>query len=100
MAVSILGQVLVGLKTTMLQCKAGYHSCCHKRMEIAEHLRYLPMGFFNKNSLGSITNVTTNTLESLADIAARIVMVTTNGVTHNEHSKDVNQEVTLDDLFL
>ncbi|MCR5521768.1 MAG: ABC transporter ATP-binding protein/permease, partial [Lachnospiraceae bacterium] len=80
MAVSILGQVLVGLKTTMLQCKAGYHSCCHKRMEIAEHLRYLPMGFFNKNSLGSITNVTTNTLESLADIAARIVMVTTNGI--------------------
>jgi len=43
-------------------------------------LRYLPMGFFNKNSLGSITNVTTNTLESLADIATRIVMITTQGI--------------------
>ncbi|QUA51936.1 ABC transporter ATP-binding protein [Aristaeella lactis] len=80
MAVSVLGQIMVTLKTTMLQCEAGYHSCCNKRIEIAEHLRYLPMGFFNRNSLGAITNVTTNTMESLADVAARIVMVTTQGI--------------------
>ncbi len=80
MAVSVAGQFLISLKTTMLQCEAGYHSCAHKRIEIAEHLRYLPMGFFNKNSLGAITNVTTNTMESLADIATRIVMVTTQGI--------------------
>lgn len=80
MVVSLLGQFFINLKTTMLQCEAGYHSCAHKRIEIAEHLRYLPMGFFNKNSLGSITNVTTNTMESMADIATRIVMVTTQGI--------------------
>ena len=80
MVVSVLGQFLISLKTTMLQCEAGYHSCAHKRIEIAEHLRYLPMGFFNKNSLGVITNVTTNTMESLADIATRIVMITTQGI--------------------
>ena len=80
MVVSVLGQFLINLKTTMLQCEAGYHSCAHKRIEIAEHLRYLPMGFFNKNSLGAITNVTTNTMESLADIATRIVMITTQGI--------------------
>ncbi len=80
MCVSILGQILVGLKTTMLQTEAGYHSCSNKRIEIAEHLRYLPMGFFNKNSLGRITNITTNTMESLADVATRIVMVTTQGI--------------------
>ena len=80
MLVSIAGQFFIGLKTTMLQCEGGYHSCAHKRIEIAEHLRYLPMGFFNKNSLGVITNVTTNTMESLADVAARIVMVTTQGI--------------------
>ena len=80
MIVSVLGQFLINLKTTMLQCEAGYHSCAHKRIEIAEHLRYLPMGFFNRNSLGTITNVTTNTMESLADIATRIVMITTQGI--------------------
>ncbi|MCR5005513.1 MAG: ABC transporter ATP-binding protein/permease [Clostridiales bacterium] len=80
MVVSVLGQFLINLKTTMLQCEAGYHSCANKRIEIAEHLRYLPMGFFNRNSLGAITNVTTNTMESLADIATRIVMITTQGI--------------------
>ncbi len=80
MIISIAGQVLINLKTTMLQTEAGYHSCANKRMEIAEHLRYLPMGFFNRNSLGSITNVTTNTMEALADIATRIVMITTQGI--------------------
>ncbi len=80
MVASVFGQFLISMKTTMLQCEAGYHSCAHKRIEIAEHLRYLPMGFFNRNSLGSITNVTTNTMESLADIATRIVMITTQGI--------------------
>ncbi|MDO4418390.1 MAG: ABC transporter transmembrane domain-containing protein, partial [Eubacteriales bacterium] len=80
MIISVLGQFLINLKTTMLQCEAGYHSCAQKRIEIAEHLRYLPMGFFNRNSLGVITNVTTNTMESLADIATRIVMITTQGI--------------------
>ena len=80
MVLSVLGQFCISLKTTMLQTEAGYHSCAMKRIEIAEHLRYLPMGFFNRNSLGAITNVTTNTMEALADVATRIVMITTQGI--------------------
>ena len=38
------------------------------------------MGYFNDNSLGHITSVTTNTMEALADIATRVVMVTTQGI--------------------
>ena len=80
MLISVIGQIVIGLKITMLQTEAGYHSCAHKRIEIAEHLRYLPMGFFNHNSLGSITNVTTNVMESLSDIATRIIMVVSQGI--------------------
>jgi ABC-type multidrug transport system, ATPase and permease components len=80
MCVSLLGQILVGLKTTMLQTEAGYNTCSGKRIEIAEHLRYLPMGFFNANSLGRITNITTNTMEQLADVATLVVMTTTQGI--------------------
>ena len=54
-------------KTTMLQTEAGYNTCSGKRIEIAEHLRYLPMGFFNANSLGRITNITTNTMEQAVE---------------------------------
>ncbi|MBR6309513.1 MAG: ABC transporter ATP-binding protein [Lachnospiraceae bacterium] len=80
MCASILGQVLVGLKTTMLQTEGSYNTCSDKRVEIAEHLRYLPMGFFNANSLGRITNITTNTMEMLADVATLVVMISTQGI--------------------
>ena len=80
MAASVIGQVLVGLKITMLQCEGGYNTCSAKRVEIAEHLRYLPMGFFNANSLGRITNITTNTMEMLADVATLVIMISTQGI--------------------
>ena len=79
MLLSVILNILISLKVTMLQTEAGYHTCTHKRIEIAEHMRYLPMGDFNQNSLGQITSVTTNTLESLADVATRVVMMTLEG---------------------
>lgn len=75
----IVGSV-VKYRATILQCEAGYGTAANKRIEIAEHLRYLPMGYFNENSLGYITSVTTNTMENLADTATRVVMLTTQGV--------------------
>ena len=79
MLFSILAGVIVKNKSTMLQTEGGYESCADKRMEIAEHMRYLPMGYFNSNSLGYITSVTTNTMEHLSDMATRVVMMTTQG---------------------
>lgn len=79
MLVSTVLNVWITLKITMLQTEAGYHTCAQKRIEIAEHMRYLPMGYFNQNSLGKITSVTTNTLERLSDVATRVVMMTVQG---------------------
>ena len=79
MLVSTVLNVWITLKITMLQTEAGYHTCAQKRIEIAEHMRYLPMGYFNQNSLGKITSVTTNTLEGLSDVATRVVMITVQG---------------------
>lgn len=79
MLFSIIVSVFGKNKCTMLQTEGGYETCANKRIEIAEHMRYLPMGYFNSNSLGYITSVTTNTMENLADVATRVVMVTTQG---------------------
>lgn len=79
MLISTILNVWITLKITMLQTEAGYHTCAQKRIEIAEHMRYLPMGYFNQNSLGKITSVTTNTLEGLSDVATRVVMMTVQG---------------------
>lgn len=80
----ILASIIIGsiikYRITMLQCEAGYYTTAGKRIEIAEHMRYLPMGYFNKNSLGQITSVTTNTMEQMADVATRVVMMTTQGI--------------------
>ncbi|MBO5145640.1 MAG: ABC transporter ATP-binding protein [Lachnospiraceae bacterium] len=76
----LLVENAVKYKATMLQTEGGYDGAAFKRIEIAEHLRYLPMGYFNQNSLGSITSVTTNTMEHLADIGTRAVMLSTSGL--------------------
>ena len=80
MAFSVFAASLVRYRVTMLQCEGGYRTCSSKRIEIAEHLRYLPMGYFNQNSLGAITSVATNRMEQLGNVATRVVMMTTQGI--------------------
>ena len=80
MLLSVAGNAFANYSSTMLQCEAGYGTCADKRIEIAEHLKYLPMGYFNRNSLGYITSVATNSMEALADVATRVVMLVTQGI--------------------
>ena len=80
MLLSIAGSGLLKSKAVMLQTEGGYDTCAKKRVEIAEHLRYLPMGYFNANSLGQITSITTNIMESLENIATRVVMLVCDGL--------------------
>ncbi len=80
MCVSIIGGIITRKVTSMWQCEGGYRTCAQKRIEIAEHLRYLPMGYFNENSLGEITSVTTNTMEAVGDVATRAVMMVFQGL--------------------
>ena len=80
MGVSVVISVLCKMRSTILQTEGGYNTCAFKRIEIAEHLRYLPMGYFNANSIGEISSVTTNTMENLGDVATRVVMLTTQGI--------------------
>ena len=82
MLISTLGKTVINRFSAMLQTEAGYDTCALKRIEIGEHLRYLPMGYFNDTSLGHITSVTTNTMEQTGDIATRaIMMVLQGGIT-------------------
>ncbi len=76
---SVVVSILINMNTTMMQTKAGYRTCANKRIEIAEHLRYLPMGWFHTNSLGEIASVTTNTMDNMANVATRVVMISTKG---------------------
>ena len=80
MAISISIGVFCKRYSTILQTEGGYNASAFTRIKIAKHLRYLPMGYFNSNSIGEISSVTTNTMEILGDIATRVVMLTTQGI--------------------
>ena len=80
MLVSVIGSSLLKYNATALQTEGGYATTANKRVQIAEHLRYLPMGYFNARSLGAITSVTTNTMENLSGVATRVVMLVTEGI--------------------
>ena len=80
MLIPLIFSMIFRYIATMLQVKAGYRTAANKRIEIAKHLRYVPMGYFNNNSLAYITSVTTNTMEQLSDIATRVVMLVTTGL--------------------
>ena len=80
MVIAIVIAVICKRSSTVLQTEGGYNASAFTRIKIAEHLRYLPMGYFNSNSIGEISSVTTNTMEMLGDIAARVVMLTTQGI--------------------
>ena len=80
MLVSVVSSSLLKYRATALQTDAGYCTTANKRVQIAEHLRYLPMGYFNENSLGAITSVTTNTMDNLSGLATRVTMFVTEGI--------------------
>lgn len=78
--VSIAGDAVMRDKTVIRQTVGGYTMCAEKRIEIGERLKYMPMGYFNKNNLGTITSITTNTAESLQDVATRVIQMYLQGM--------------------
>lgn len=80
MLVSIAGCTVTRRSYAMRQTVGGYTVATNKRVEIGERLKYMPMGYFNDNSIGDITSITTNTAENLQDVATRVIMLTTQGI--------------------
>ena len=80
MGIAVTVDIICKRFSTVLQTEGGYNASAFTRIKIAEHLRYLPMGYFNSNSIGEIASVTTNTMEVLGDVASRVVMLTMQGI--------------------
>ncbi len=76
----IIGAYFCNYFSTQLQTKAGYTTAAGARIRIAERLRYAPMGYFNQRNLGQITNVATNTAESLQETLTRCMLLSVQGV--------------------
>lgn len=80
MILSILIGIFTRAKISVLETQAGYGCIAYKRIEMAEHMRFVPMGYFNSNTIGEISSVMTGTMDALSNIATRVIMVTTQGI--------------------
>lgn len=76
---STAGRTVCFYCSTNAETNAGYHMVAEKRVHIGDRLRYIPMGYFNENSLGNITAMVTTTLGDVENTAARCLVMVIGG---------------------
>lgn len=80
MLVSILGMTFTRNISLLQQTHASFFMSANKRLEIADRLKKVPMGFFNENSVGEITGVSTTVLETVENIGANVLVLVLGGL--------------------
>ena len=72
--VSILGVAVTKYFSQLQQTHAGYFMAANKRIDIANRLKSVPMGYFNENSLGEITGVSTTILDNVETVTPMVLV--------------------------
>ncbi len=72
--ISIVGSGVVKSFSQLQQTHAGYFMAANKRIAIGHQLKSVPMGYFNENSLGEITGVTTTVLDNVENTAPMVLV--------------------------
>lgn len=74
LVVSIIGRAVLNRFAQLQQTHAGYFMSANKRISIGNKLKSVPMGYFNENSLGEITGVTTTVLDDVENTAPMVLV--------------------------
>ncbi|MDD2960387.1 MAG: ABC transporter ATP-binding protein [Lachnospiraceae bacterium] len=77
--ISVIGRILCFYYSVNEETEVGYFMVAEKRIHIGDRLRYIPMGYFNDNSLGNITAVVTTTLSEVENSASRCLVMVVGG---------------------
>ncbi|MCT4595318.1 MAG: ABC transporter ATP-binding protein/permease [Anaeromicrobium sp.] len=81
--VSIFGKATMKYYSQLQQTHAGYFMVANKRIQIADKLKHVPMGYFNENSLGEITGVSTTVLETVEMVAPMVLVNVLSGLINS-----------------
>ena len=79
LVISMTGRLLCSYWSVNAETETGYFMVAEKRVHIGDRLRYIPLGYFNENSLGNITAVVTTTLSDVETSAARCLVSVVGG---------------------
>ena len=80
MIISILGNAGTRNISLLQQTHAGFFMSANKRMEIANKLKRVPMGFFNDNNVGEITGIATTVMSTVENLGATVLVLVLGGL--------------------
>ena len=80
MVVSVAGSALCWYLAHNSEGHANYRMCGEKRIHIGERMKYMPMGYFNAQSLGSLTAAATSTMSDLESMSFAVIARTVVGM--------------------
>ncbi|MEG0379837.1 MAG: ABC transporter transmembrane domain-containing protein, partial [Eubacterium sp.] len=80
---SILGKASMRYFSQLQQTHAGYFMTANKRIQIADKLKRVPMGYFNENSLGELTGASTTVLDTVETVAPMILVNVLSGLINS-----------------
>ena len=80
MAVSVAGAALFWYLAHNSEGQANCRMCGDKRIHIGERMKYMPMGYFNSQSLGALTAAATTTMEEIEGMSFAVIARTVVGI--------------------
>ena len=72
--VSILGRAIMNRFSQLQQTHAGYFMVADKRISIGDKIKRVPMGYFNDQSLGELTGITTTVLDEVESAGSMVLV--------------------------
>ena len=78
--ISLIGKIATQKISQMNQTHAGYFMAAHKRIEIGEKIKKVPMGFFSSYSLGRLTTIATTSLSQAEQWIPMLLVLVLGGI--------------------
>lgn len=80
---SILGRAVLNRFSQLQQTHAGYFMVADKRISIGDKLKRVPMGYFNDQSLGELTGITTTVLDEVESTGPMVLVSILGGLINS-----------------
>ncbi len=80
LALSIVGTTALKMASDLQSVHAGYFMTAYKRLEIADRLKKVPMGYFNDTNLGEVTGIATTVLDVVENQGANVLVTIMSGL--------------------
>ena len=82
MLISLAGRIVFGQLSLKAKGEANYRLFAERRLHIGDLLKRVPLGYFNKNTLGEISAAVTTTMTDVENVAVGMLDKMISGLAH------------------